>query len=303
METFGNKIKQNSATKFYCEKCCYGTVRKSNYEAHLNSTRHQNGNHLETKLSKIKQDAYSCEICKKSFKNRSGLWKHNNKFHFDPSIKPSSQITTELVLELIQNNKEMKQIILEQNSTINTLVSKSGIINNINNTTINATSNAFNLNLFLNETCKEAINMSDFVNSIKISIDDLENTGRRGYIDGITSIITKNLNGLEQHNRPLHCSDLKREVLYIKDNGTWEKETEDKPILINAIKNIANKNIQQIQEWRNKYPDCTDSESKKNNMYLKIVSNSMNGLTEEEGRRNINKIISNIAKEIVIQKK
>jgi hypothetical protein len=257
---------------------------------------------METKFSEIQRDDYSCEICQKSFKNRSGLWKHNQKFHFDPTIKPSSQITTELVLELIKNNKEMKEIILEQNTTINNLVMKSNNITN-NITNINSNNKSFNLNVFLNETCREAINISDFVDSIKISMDDLENTGRRGYIDGITSIITKNLNGLELHQRPLHCSDLKREVLYIKDNDKWEKETEDRPILINAIKNIANKNIRQIQQWRNKYPDCVDSESKKNNLYLKIVSNSMNGLTEEESRRNINKIISNVAKETIIIKK
>lgn len=303
METFGNKIKQNSAIKYYCEKCDYGSIRKSNFDAHLNSTRHKNGNKMETKLSKIQQDEYSCEKCSKTFKNRSGLWKHNNKFHFDPSVKPSSQITTELVLELIKDNKEMKQIILEQNSTINNLVSKHSITNNINSTNINSNNKSFNLNLFLNETCKEAINISDFVDSIKISMDDLENTGRRGYIDGITNIITKNLNGLEEHRRPLHCSDLKREVLYIKDNDRWEKETDERPILINAIKNIANKNIRYIKQWKDKYPDCTDADSKKNNMYLKIVSNSMNGLTEEESKRNINKIISNVAKEIVINKK
>lgn len=302
METFGNKIQRNSAMRFYCEVCDYGTSRKCNYESHIRSSRHQGGNKMETKFSEIQRDDYSCDFCQKSFKNRSGLWKHNQKFHFDPTIKPSTQITTELVLELIKNNKEMKEIILEQNTTINNLVMKSNNITN-NITNINSNNKSFNLNVFLNETCREAINISDFVDSIKISMDDLENTGRRGYIDGITSIITKNLNGLELHQRPLHCSDLKREVLYIKDNDKWEKETEDRPILINAIKNIANKNIRQIQQWRNKYPDCVDSESKKNNLYLKIVSNSMNGLTEEESRRNINKIISNVAKETIINKK
>ena len=301
METFGNKIQRFSASKFYCEFCDYGTSRKCNYDSHLRSSRHHNGNKMETKFSEIQRDDYSCEICQKRFKNRSGLWKHNQKFHFDPNAKPSSQITTELVLELIKNNKEMKDIIIEQNTTINNLVMKSNSVTNVTNITSN--NNSFNLNVFLNETCREAINISDFVDSIKISMDDLENTGRRGYITGITNIITKNLNGLELHQRPLHCGDLKREVLYIKDNDKWEKETDERPILVNAIKNIANKNIRQIQQWKNKYPDCVDSESKKNNLYLKIVSNCMNGLTEEESRSNINKIISNVAKETIIHKK
>jgi hypothetical protein len=135
-----------------------------------------------------------------------------------------------------------------------------------------------------------------------MSLDDLENTGRKGYIDGISNIITKNLKDLEEHYRPIHCNDYKREILYIKDNNEWTKETDSKPILTKAIKVIANENIKQIKGWREKYPDCTDSDSKKNNLYLKIVSNSMNGSTEEEGHRNISKIISNVSKETIIQK-
>jgi len=146
------------------------------------------------------------------------------------------------------------------------------------------------------------MNITDFVSSIQVNLDDLENTGRQGYIEGISNIFLKKLKNLEQHMRPLHCSDLKREVFYIKENDKWEKETEDKPILTKAIKNIANKNIKQIQSWRDKYPECTDADSKKNNLYLKIVSNSMNGLTEEEGVKNIEKIISNVAKEVTIDK-
>jgi hypothetical protein len=146
------------------------------------------------------------------------------------------------------------------------------------------------------------MNISDFVSSIKVSIQDLENTGKQGYIQGISNIILKNLNELEQSFRPIHCSDSKREVFYIKENDEWQKEYEEKPLLTKAIKVIANENIKQIKHWINKYPDCTDPDSKKNNTYLKIVSNSMNGLTEEEGHKNINKIISNIAKEVTIDK-
>ena len=155
----------------------------------------------------------------------------------------------------------------------------------------------------LNETCKNAMNITDFVSSIKLNLEDLEHTGRKGYIEGISNIIVKNLNDLEHHMRPLHCSDSKREILYIKDNNEWEKETDNKPILTRAIKTIANENIKQISKWRDQYPDCIDSNSKKNNMYLKIVSNSMNGLTKEESDKNIHKIISNVAKETIIQKK
>ena len=146
------------------------------------------------------------------------------------------------------------------------------------------------------------MNISDFVSSIKVSLTDLENTGREGYIEGITNIVLKNLNKVEQNLRPIHCSNIKREVFYIKDNNEWQKENETKPILTKAIKVIANENIKQIKHWHDKYPDCTNSDSKKNDLYLKIVSNSMNGSTQEEGNKNIDKIISNVAKQVTIDK-
>jgi hypothetical protein len=186
------------------------------------------------------------------------------------------------------------------------MASQSNITNNnSHNTNTTNTTNIdknFNLNFFLNETCKNAMNITDFVSSIQMNFDDLEHTGRTGYIEGISNIILKNLNKLENNMRPLHCSDFKREVLYIKDNNEWTKETENKPILTNAIKIIANENIKQITKWRDNYPDCTKSDSKKNDLYLKIVSNSMNGLTKEESEKNINRIISNVAKNVVIEK-
>jgi hypothetical protein len=148
------------------------------------------------------------------------------------------------------------------------------IENGVGNTNMNNSHNTnignknFNLNFYLNETCKDAININDFVSSIKMNLDDLEHTGRVGYVEGITNIFIKNLNNLENHMRPLHCSDLKREVLYIKDNNEWTKEVDQKPILTKAIKTIANQNIKQINLWKEKYPDCTEADSKKNNLYF-----------------------------------
>jgi hypothetical protein len=317
METFGNQNSANSATIFHCEFCDYNTIRKCNYATHINSLKHQKNAKLETfgnqnsansaNSAKNENKQFICNNCDKHFKYRSGLWKHKNKCLAEEPIS-SNMITTELVLELIKDNKELQNIIVQQNNTINNIVdkfSKNEITNNINtnsNNNTNSHNKAFNLNVFLNETCKEAINISDFVNSIKVSFEDLENTGRKGYIDGISNIITKNLKNLEEHNRPIHCSDFKREIIYIKDNNEWTKETDNKPILTKAIKVIANENIKQIKGWREKYPDCTEADSKKNNMYLKIVSNSMNGITEEEGQKNISKIITNVSKETIIQK-
>jgi hypothetical protein len=195
------------------------------------------------------------------------------------------------ISELTDNEIIKTLLKIVENGTHNTSHSH----NNNNNKT-------FNLNFFLNETCKDAMNINDFVSSIKVSLSDLENTGRQGYIEGITNIVLQNLNKVEESMRPIHCSDVKREVFYIKDNNEWQKENEEKPILTKAIKVIANENIKQIKLWRDKYPDCTDSDSKKNNLYLKIVGNSMNGSTQEEGNKNIDKIISNVAKEVIIDK-
>jgi hypothetical protein len=302
MSTFSNILDAQLCAKFYCPTCDYGTSRKSSFEKHCESMRHKNAkistnsNILDAKLC----EKYTCNKCDKQFKERSGLWRHKKKcMNNDEMVVDGINIKDKdaLVLHLLKQNGEL------QNKLIELSMEKSVTNNNTNNNNChNTTNNAFNLNFFLNETCKDAMNISDFVSSIKLSLDDLENTGRRGYIEGISNIIVKNLSNLEQCFRPVHCSDQKREVIYIKDNDKWKKETEDKPILTKAIKTIANENIKQIKHWRDKHPDCTDADSKKNNLYLKIVSNSMNGLTKEEGDRNINKIISNVAKETVIQK-
>jgi hypothetical protein len=174
--------------------------------------------------------------------------------------------------------------------------------NNSHNTN-HITNKNFNLNFFLNETCKDSMNIDEFVNTIKVTLEDLENTGEQGYVEGISNIFIKNLNELENHLRPLHCSDSKREVIYIKSNNQWIKEMDDKPILTKAIKSIAHKNIVLIKEWTEKYPDCVKPTSNKNDTYLKIVSESMNGFTTEESNANIRKVISNISREATIDKK
>jgi hypothetical protein len=287
MTTNDNELLGKIRNIFHCQYCDYTTSVKFNYTVHLKSMKHKN-NALTTKnnelLGKISKQ-YNCIKCDKQFKDRAGLWRHKQKCTTD-------------------NNKDnIINLLLTQNKELIDLL-KNGITNNSHytNNTTNNDNKIFNLNLFLNETCKEAMNISDFVSSIQVNLDELENTGRHGYIEGISNIILKRLNNLEQHFRPLHCSDSKREVFYIKDNNEWKKENESKPILTKAIKTIANENIKQIKRWRDKYPDCAQSDSKKNNLYLKIVSNSMNGLTEEEGCKNIDKIISNVAKEVIIDK-
>jgi hypothetical protein len=203
-------------------------------------------------------------------------------------------------MKLLKDNQEFKQMIIEQNSKLIELASTKNTTV-INNTTTNKTNN-FNLQMFLNVQCKDALNIDEFVESLQPKIEDLEKTGRLGYIEGISQIFLNGLQGLDISKRPIHCSDQKRETIYIKDNNVWEKETNNRDKLKLAIKNVAAKNIKQIFVWQKENPDCFDSSSKKNDQYLKIVSNSMNGLTPEETQKNYDKIISRIAKEVVIQK-
>jgi len=306
MTTFSNNSLGKLCFKFYCEKCDYGTSKKSSFTNHNESKRHK-CNELATistvSMPKLCSKIYICDICDKIFNDRSGLWRHKKKcskpieddegdYYQGINIKDKDA----LVLHLLKQNCELQKSLIE--------VSKDKSITNTNNhnNSHNTTNNAFNLNFFLNETCKDALNIQDFVSSIKLSLDDLENTGRKGYIEGISNIILKNLNRLAHYDRPIHCSDQKREVLYIKSDNQWIKETDDKPILTKAIKTIANENKKQIKTWREQNLGCTDADSKNNNLYLKIVSNSMCGSDKEETDKNLNKIISNVVKETIIPK-
>ena len=162
--------------------------------------------------------------------------------------------------------------------------------------------NFLNLNVFLNEKCKDAMNMSEFVDTIKMQLSDLENFAHLGYADGVSKIFVQGINALDIHKRPIHCSDSKRETLYIKDNDEWIKETDDKPLIINAIKKVAFKNIKQINEWVKENPECKDPRTKKYDKYNKIVMNAMSGGTAEEQKDNIEKIVKNVTKAVAIDK-
>jgi hypothetical protein len=196
-------------------------------------------------------------------------------------------------MELLKQNQELQRTIIE-------LSKEKTVVNNFNNN--NNNNKTFNLHFFLNEQCKDALNIKDFIDSIKLQLSDLETTGKIGYVEGISKVFIKNLKELDTTKRPIHCSDFKREILYVKDENRWLKENEDKDKLQQAIKEVANKNIKQIIEWTKENPGCYDSNSKNNDKYLKIISNSMSGSSVEEQQKNINKIISNVAKEVIIEK-
>ncbi len=200
----------------------------------------------------------------------------------------------------MKENSEFKQLMIEQNKQMFELAKNAGHNTNSNNT--NSNNKTFNLQVFLNETCKNAINMSEFIDQLQVSITDLEETGRLGFTEGISKIF---INGLKQMNipdRPLHCSDMKRETIYIKNNNEWTKDSDENMLLVDAIKRVSNKNIKQISEWQKINPEYKNSSSKMNDKYLKIVSEAMSGTTKEECDKNYKKIVKNIAKETIIDK-
>jgi hypothetical protein len=295
--------------KFHCALCNYSSNKNSEWQKHILTGKHTKRQEAANVLFAKIQKKIHCEICKKEYQNRSGLWRHKKTCFTippddkkisqkspekSPELNPANLVTEhELIKMLIQENTEFKKLILE-------LIKKDNL--NITNNHNNSHNKTFNLQFFLNEECKDALNISEFVSSIKVELEDLEATGRLGYVEGVSRIMNKNLKELDVNKRPIHCSDLKREILYIKNDDQWIKEEETKPILKKAIKQVAYENIKQINEWKKKYPDCTDSESRKNDLYLKIVGNSMSGLTTEEQLKNYEKIISRVAKEAIIDK-
>jgi hypothetical protein len=286
------------------------TCRKSQYDRHLSTYKHISRT-IETDLEQLKQQSsessgHQC-ICGICFNSRTTLWRHKKTCSFEEKSNTEQAhiqqtITPELVMELIKNNKELQQIILEQHTTLNNLVK-----NGISNTSLNSNNNnnnnnkTFNLQIFLNETCKDAMNIMDFVDSIKLQLSDLEKVGEVGYTQGISNIITTNLKALEVTQRPVHCTDKKRETMYIKDEDKWEKEDENNSKLRKAIKRVANKNITLLSKFREKHPDYSNSSSKISDKYDHIVIEAMGGAGDNDLEKE-NKIIHNISRCVVIDK-
>jgi len=212
-----------------------------------------------------------------------------------------------LIVQLMKQNDEFKNLIIEQNKTI--VESHSQMIemckhtaSSITNSTVNSHNKTFNLQVFLNEDCKDAMNITDFVDSIKFQLADLEHMGKVGYVDGISNIILKNLKALDIHKRPVHCTDQKRETIYIKDGGVWSKEEEDNKNVRKLIKKVAFRNSKCLSLFKEKYPDCVTSESRYSDTYSKIVIEAMGGGSKCNDYDSENKIIRKIAKAMIIDK-
>jgi hypothetical protein len=307
MEIAGN---QKSSQNFNCVYCDYTTCKKNNFLKHLATDKHkncQNGNMEIAKVAKY-ETQFFCQYCEQKYMTNSGLWKH---------IKKCNKNKTKILIDIIKEDKNVQDFLIEQNKILieqlsqqnknlmeqNTKLfeiaqSNNKVVNMNNNVNSN---NKFNINVFLNETCKDAINLTDFVNKISLNINDLEETGKLGYVEGISNVFIRNLNEIDYRERPIHCSDSKRDILYIKDDNQWTKDN-NKDKITNAIKIVANKNIKQIPNWQKANPDYNNPSSKKNDRYIKMIHEVMSGSTKEEQQKNYSKIIKNISKQVIIDK-
>jgi len=287
--------------KYYCNYCHYICSVKFSYDRHLMTAKHIKQSQMkqnetnETKKEKKEKKIFDniCE-CGQVYYSRTTLWRHKKICTVEPLAKNNASDNDDLINYLIKENQEFKNLILE-------IIKKDTITNNNNNNTINSHNKTFNLQFFLNETCKDAMNLMDFVDSIKLQISDLESVGKLGYVEGISKIIVNNLNLLDETKRPVHCADSKREVMYVKDDNKWEKESADKTKLRNAIKRVTQHNTKLLKEFRIKYPGCEKSDSKYLTKYDKLTLEAFGGKGDDyEGKEN--KIIRNIAKNVIIDK-
>ena len=264
----GNEKVAKSSHIFCCNNCDYYTVKKCNYDKHILTSKHLKSMIVNENVANVAHainETYMCSNCNKQYKDNSGLWRHKKKCSNSNNNNNDNDKTQELVQYLMKENSELKTMILDVCKNIN--ISNQTNCNNINN----SHNKTFNLQVFLNETCKDAMNIMDFVDSLKLQLSDLENLGKIGYVEGISSIIVKNLNSLDETMRPVHCTDSKREVMYVKDENKWEKENENNQKLRKAIKGVVRKNSKLLNDFRAKHPDCDKSDSRYSDQYNKLV--------------------------------
>lgn len=327
-----NLLTENKKISFYCDICNYTTSKKHDYIKHEKTQKHikRARNHVTENSLAGEQTDFYCKCCGGNYNNRVSLWRHEKKcvgspIQQDDSSETDSKkisgsdmdadtddeiesnyFTKDIVMNLIKQNKELQNVLIEQNNKLleqnNKLIEKSN--NTIqNNTTNNTTNNTqFNLNFFLNEQCKDAINIIDFINSLQVQVKDLERTGQLGYVEGISQIFLNGLRELDVYTRPIHCTDFKRETVYVKDQDKWEKENVDKTRLKQAVKRIATKNLKQLPEWEKENPEFSNFNSKESDQYVILTQRLLGGVNAEEDNKYEDKIIRNVLRDVVLEK-
>ena len=321
------KNKTISAGQYFCEKCDYTTSKKCNYEHHILTRKH-----IMTTSGLQNQSASIVCDCGKSFSCRQNIHRHKKKCSvITPSVEiptypspaPPTHSSTEdmqmnLILELVKQNQEFKNLIIqqshqmmeqnshmmEQNKTIIEVAKNSQGNNNHNTLSHNNNNNkTFNLQFFLNETCKDAMNMKDFIQSLEMSLPELEKMGEVGFAEGMSRVFVNRLNSLDVTQRPIHCSDVKREIIHIKDDNKWERDNANLDRLRKIIKQLTHKNILRVDDWKRANPGCTEYNSRKNGQYLKLNLEAIGPIDEAEVKRDFGKIFRRVAESTTIDKK
>ena len=300
------------AEKFLCELCDYSSSRKSSYDKHILTAKHMKNHSVNNMLTEsckkvatveenTKNDILLCKNCDKEYKSRVGLWKHKKECVC--SLQKCEIVEKETKQRHEPTDKELIMMLIKENSDFKSMMMKvieNGTHNTSNTINTNSHNKAFNLNLFLNETCKDAMNINEFVESIKLQVSDLENVGEVGFVEGISNIIVKNLNALDITQRPIHCTDKKREIIYIKDENVWEKD-ESQCKMRRMIKKVVSKNQRLIPKFKEQYPDYNKYHSKTSDKYNKLIIESMGGSGDNDAEKE-DKIVRNIVKNVVVDK-
>jgi hypothetical protein len=301
---------------FSCENCNYNTNNSKDFKKHILTRKHQKTIVSIQEIPENPKIQFQC-VCGKVYKERTGMWRHKqtcsllNKHTEEPLTTASpnddkiialtnmNEILTNTVMELVKENRDFKQLLIDQNKQMMELSQNAGNNNNINCN--NNSNNKFNLNVFLNEKCKDAISLKDFVDSMNITLEEYIHTGEMGYIEGISRNIVKRINDMGVYDRPIHCTDLKRETIYIKDGEKWEKD-EDKSELRKAVKRVAHKNHKMTTVWMENTPDVNTIGTENYEKFFKYMQSTLGGCGEKETKSFEDKIMRNIMKEVTIDK-
>jgi hypothetical protein len=319
-----------SRKTYICDVCEYITPNRFDYQKHTTTSKHTTGmmNHIQKlalKSQENRKTQYACGACEKTYKTRSGLSYHETRcrqVYAEESDVVAPTIDTSLVIELLKQNQEFKELMMEQskqladqqyqnqllleqqhahNSNLLEAV-KDGKIGNTTNHNTNC-NNKFNLNVFLNETCKDAITMEDFINSFEVTREDFLHTGQVGFVEGISTVMTHRFRDMDMHTRPLHCTDLKRETIYIKNADKWEKDDADKTHMRKAVRGVARKNMKELWRWfQDSKPEVEQIGTEECENYFQYHKAALGGYGKEEDLKFEEKIIKNVLKEVQVDK-
>jgi hypothetical protein len=313
---------QKNAEKYACVICDFITANKFDYSRHIKTNKHilrvsamQYG--IKSITCDKKTHTHICSMCNTEYKDPSGLWRHkkkclivNHQNEAPQSNSSSEDMQMALILELVKQNQEFKNLLIqqsnqmmEQNKTMIEVAKNSQVNNNTINNHSNSHNKTFNLQFFLNETCKDAMNMKDFIKSLELSLPELEKMGEIGFAEGMSRVFVNRLNSLDITKRPIHCSDVKREIIHIKDDNKWEMDNANLDRLRKIIKQLTIKNILKVDDWKKANQGCTEYNSRKNAQYLKINMEAIGPVDEAEVKRDFGKIIRRVAESTAIDKK